>query len=246
MPRIYLSPSTQEFNPYVGGGNEELYMNLIADAMEPFLLSCGIQFTRNSPETSAAQSIIESNAGNYDLHLALHSNASPDELSGQLQGPIVFYSPGDPEGQRASVIIANNLDEIYPYSTPARAEATTTIGEVTQTRAPASFIEFAYHDNPQDADWIRNNIELIAENVVVSLCDFFGIPFIRPQPIRTGTVDSDGAFLNIRSRPSITSFSKGGIPDGATVTIYGQTGDWYVVGYNDIVGYANAQYITVN
>ena len=34
MPTIYLSPSTQEFNPYSGGGNEEYYMNLIADAME--------------------------------------------------------------------------------------------------------------------------------------------------------------------------------------------------------------------
>ena len=243
MPRIYLSPSTQEFNPYAGGGNEELYMNLIADAMEPFLLSCGIQFSRNTPEMNAAQSIVQSNAGNYDLHLALHSNASPDQLSGQLQGPIVFYSPNDPEGQRASTIIANNLDEIYPYSTPARAEATTSIGEVTQTRAPAAFIELAYHDNAQDAAWIRNNVELIAENIVVSLCDFFGIPFIQPGPIRTGTVDSDGAFLNIRTRPSITSYSKGGIPDGATVTIYGRTGDWYVVEYNGIVGYANEEYI---
>ena len=37
MPNIYLSPSTQEFNPYAGGGNEEYYMNLIADAMEPYL-----------------------------------------------------------------------------------------------------------------------------------------------------------------------------------------------------------------
>ncbi len=245
MPRIYLSPSTQEFNPYVGGGNEELYMNLIADAMEPFLRSCGIEFARNTPQMNAAQSIVASNAGNYDLHLALHSNASPDELSGQLQGPIVFYSPNDPEGQRASTIIANNLDEIYPYSTPARAEATTSIGEVTQTRAPASFIEFAYHDNAQDAAWIRNNVELIAENVVVSLCDFFGIPFIRPTPIRTGRVNSDGSYLNIRTRPSTLSYSKGGIPDGATVTVYGRAGDWYVVEYNGITGYANAQYINI-
>lgn len=246
MPRIYLSPSTQEFNPYTGGGNEEQYMNLIADAMEPYLIASGIQFTRNSPQMNAAQSIIQSNAGNYDLHLALHSNASPDELSGQLQGPIVFYSPGDPEGQRASTIIANNLDEIYPYSTPARAEASTTIGEVTQTRAPAAFIEFAYHDNPQDAAWIRNNVELIAKNVSVSLVDFFGIPFIEPQPIRTGTVDSDGAYLNIRTRPTTASYSKGGIPDGASITIYGRTDGWYVVGYNGTVGYANAQYIDLD
>ena len=28
MPRIYLSPSTQENNLYVSGGSEEYYMNL--------------------------------------------------------------------------------------------------------------------------------------------------------------------------------------------------------------------------
>ena len=41
MPLIYLSPSTQEFNPYVNGGNEEYYMNLIADAMVPYLEASG-------------------------------------------------------------------------------------------------------------------------------------------------------------------------------------------------------------
>ena len=49
MPRIYLSPSLQEFNQYTGGGNEELYMNLVADAMEPYLRASGIDFTRNDP-----------------------------------------------------------------------------------------------------------------------------------------------------------------------------------------------------
>ncbi|MEG2213412.1 MAG: N-acetylmuramoyl-L-alanine amidase, partial [Clostridiales bacterium] len=37
MPTIYLSPSTQEYNEYVTEFNEEYYMNLIADAMEPYL-----------------------------------------------------------------------------------------------------------------------------------------------------------------------------------------------------------------
>ena len=45
MPKIYLSPSTQEYNPYVtGNGSEEYFMNLVADAMEPYLLANGIQF----------------------------------------------------------------------------------------------------------------------------------------------------------------------------------------------------------
>ena len=37
MPSIYLSPSTQQYNEYVNGGSEEYYMNLVADAMEPYL-----------------------------------------------------------------------------------------------------------------------------------------------------------------------------------------------------------------
>ena len=37
MPMIYLSPSTQEGNYYVTGGTEEQYMNLLADAMVPYL-----------------------------------------------------------------------------------------------------------------------------------------------------------------------------------------------------------------
>ena len=43
MPTIYLSPSTQESNLFVSGGSEEYYMNLIADAMVPYLNSSGIQ-----------------------------------------------------------------------------------------------------------------------------------------------------------------------------------------------------------
>ena len=177
MPYIYLSPSTQEFNPYAGGGNEEYYMNLIADAIEPYLYASGIAFERNTPDMTAAQSIAASNAGNFDLHLALHSNASSD---GSARGGEVYYYPTSVRGKRLAEIIANNLQMIYPLSGKVRTIPTTTLGEVRRTRAPSVLIEFAYHDNPQDADWIRNNIDEIARNVVISLTDYFGIPFRTP------------------------------------------------------------------
>ncbi|MEG2137375.1 MAG: peptidoglycan hydrolase, partial [Oscillospiraceae bacterium] len=78
MPIIYLSPSTQQDNLYVNGGSEEQWMNRLADAMVPYLNSTGIQYSRNTPDMTAASSIKASNAGNYDLHLALHSNAAPE------------------------------------------------------------------------------------------------------------------------------------------------------------------------
>ncbi|HBB19647.1 MAG TPA: peptidoglycan hydrolase, partial [Ruminococcus sp.] len=44
MPKVFLSPSTQEFNQYATSGNEELYMNLLADRVEPYFRASGIQF----------------------------------------------------------------------------------------------------------------------------------------------------------------------------------------------------------
>ena len=63
MPSIYLSPSTQEFNNYYdGSGSEEYYMNLIADAMEPYLEASGIYFERNDRDESLGAAIDASNA----------------------------------------------------------------------------------------------------------------------------------------------------------------------------------------
>ncbi|MBO7217310.1 MAG: N-acetylmuramoyl-L-alanine amidase, partial [Clostridia bacterium] len=109
MPTIYLSPSTQEFNPYVNGGNEEQYMNLVADAMIPYLTASGINYVRNTPDMTAASSIAESNRGNYDVHLALHSNASS---SGNVMGSEAYYYPYSKNGQRLAEIIANNFKMI--------------------------------------------------------------------------------------------------------------------------------------
>ena len=176
MPKIYLSPSLQEYNPYVDGGNEEYYMNLIADAMEPYLNSSGIQFTRNEPSQKLSQAIAQSNAGNYDLHLALHSNAAPPALSGQIRGTDVYYYDGSAKGKRAAEIIANNFKAIYPDPNKVKTVPTTTLAELKQTRAPAVLLEAAYHDNSADAQWIRDNIDNIARNLVLSLTEYLGYP----------------------------------------------------------------------
>ena len=87
MPIIYLSPSTQEYNEYVSGlGNEEEWMNRLADAMEPMLFASGIQYTRNTPDMTAASSIRASNAGTDILDLARHANASGADQAGHDRG----------------------------------------------------------------------------------------------------------------------------------------------------------------
>ncbi|WP_418271811.1 SH3 domain-containing protein [Intestinimonas sp.] len=245
MPIIYLSPSTQENNFYVSGGTEEEWMNRLADAMVPYLDASGIQYVRNTPEMTAAAAIRASNEGNYDLHLALHSNAAPEGLYGQIRGIIVFYYPGSTEGRRAAEIVAENLKNIYPLPDRVRAEPTTAIGEVRRVRAPSVFIELGYHDNPDDAAWVKNNLNAIARNIVISLCQYFGIPFLEPRPARPAVVDVNWGSLNIRSRPSTTAPIVARAYDGARLTVINQWQGWYLVRFDGVVGYASSDYITL-
>ncbi|MEE0867608.1 MAG: N-acetylmuramoyl-L-alanine amidase [Clostridia bacterium] len=245
MPIIYLSPSTQENNMYVTGGSEEFYMNKLADAMEPYLRSSGVLFVRNNREMSAADAIRQSNAGTYDLHLALHSNAAPEGQYGTYQGIDVYYSPKSTNGRRAAQIFAQNLKSIYPDANKVRALPTNDIGEVKDTKAPAVFLELGYHDNTDDALWIQNNIEKIARNLVLSVTEYFSIPFVEAMEPRPGTVNVTSGNLNLRSKPSVNSTVLARMPDGANLTVVGQWKDWYVVNYRGLVGYALSRYINV-
>lgn len=183
MPSIYLSPSLQEFNPYITGGNEEYYMNLIADAMIPYLRASGIQFTRNNPGDTLAQVIEQSNAGDYDLHLALHSNAAPENLSGLLQGPDVYYYAYSDKGRQAAQIFGSNLKVIYPNPNLVTVIPNTTLPEIRRTDAPAVLVEIAYHDNVADASWIIGNIGLISRNLALSVTEYLGVPFVEPDAL---------------------------------------------------------------
>lgn len=180
MPSVYLSPSTQEYNQFVNGGTEEEYANLIADAMVPYLRASGITFSRNNPGGTVTDSINDSNSGNYDFHLAIHSNAAPPNLAGQIKGPDVYYYRDSAQGQRDADVIANNLKMIYPNPSLVTTVPTTTLAELRRTKAPAVLVEVAYHDNIDDANWIKNNIQSIGRNLALSTADILGVPFVEP------------------------------------------------------------------
>jgi N-acetylmuramoyl-L-alanine amidase len=126
-----------------------------------------------------------------------------------------------------------------------RALSTTSIGEVTRTRAPAVFLELGYHDNVQDATWVSNNIDRIARNLVLSLTEYFGIPFVEPMTPQRGVVTLTSGNLNLRSRPSLTARVIARIPNGASLTVVGQWQDWYVVNYRGIVGYVASRFVNI-
>ena len=247
MPNIYLSPSTQEYNPYItGSGSEEYWMNRIADAMEPYLRANTIRFTRNPPEMTAASSIAQAARGSYDFYLALHSNASGDGSSeGRQRGIIAFYYPTSTNGRRAADIFVTNLKEIYPLPQLVTARATTALGEVRQPKMPSVLLEIGYHDNTADARWIEENVQPIAENLSRSLTEYFALPFIYPTTPRTGTVITEESALNVRAYPSMSGQVVGSVPREAQLTVYGQYDSWYSMAYGNLAGYVRSEYVRV-
>ena len=243
MPFLFLSPSTQEFNPYVNFGNEEYWMNALADAMEPYLRASGINVTRNDPSLPVSGSIRLSNEGNYDFHLALHSNAAPESLSGRLRGVDIYHYPGSTRARRMADLLQQTLQVVYPLQDRVKVVTSTSLAELRDTKAPSVLLELGYHDNLEDARWVQENLDEIAKAITLGVTEYFGLPFLEPSGTYRGVASQSGGNLNLRGGPGTNFPIIGKIPRGAAVEVLNRYGEWLVVDFQGTVGYVSGAYI---
>lgn len=243
MPRVYLSPSTQEYNITINGGTEEYYMNLIADAMIPYLNASGIEYGRNSRSMTALEAADDANKGNYDFYLAIHSNAAGKNFSGRVQGVEIYYFPESSDGRRAATIFANNYKEIYPMPEFVTTIPSNTLTDLNKTEMPAILFEVAYHDNQKDFEWLSSNINEIALNISVSLADYFNVAFEEPGPFAEGIVTLTSGNLNIRNAPNARAQIIGILSNGDTIRILENINDWLRIRSGNIEGYVSSRFI---
>lgn len=141
--------------------------------------------------------------------------------------------------------MANGLKAIYPQPNLVRTEPTTTIGEVRRVRAPAVLLELGFHDNEEDAQWIVSHIQAMAASLVLSLTEYFGIPFFPSSTPMPGEVRLDLGVLDVYPRPDVDATPIAQLYDGAQVTVINEYADWYLIQFGDQVGYAAAEFIAV-
>ena len=163
MPKIYLDPSVDDTIQYVGGGNEEYYMNPLNQIIE------------------------QSNAGDYNLHLSLRSTPAP----AVQQGPIIYYNAASPDSQMAAYDIARSFWAIYPNSNLVNMVPNSTLSQITLAKAPTVLVDMVNPANYADVEWLKNNIYAIARAIVFGLTDYFEIPFNvkrEPLPVKTQAI----------------------------------------------------------
>jgi len=142
-------------------------MNLIVDAMVPYLKVNGIDFTRNNPGDSIDEIIDQTRERIYELYMALYSGYSSEGTEPPLQGLNVYHYAYTPVGgERAAYYTAENLKEIYPDPNLVTIIPTDT-REIRDTNAPAVIVELGYRGNPEDEVWMKQNINTIAKSLVI-------------------------------------------------------------------------------
>lgn len=88
---------------------------------------------------------------------------------------MVYYYATSPYGRQMAELIADELREIYPDPSKVQVLPTTTLRELRRTNAPSALVEVAYHDNPEDAAWIRGNIDEIGKALSNAVAAYFGL-----------------------------------------------------------------------
>ena len=95
-------------------------------------------------------------------------------------------------------------------------------------------------------DRTHRNISIII--IIAALILIWGLALMtadKAQAASVGVINIDIG-VNVRSGPGTDYDIIGGISYGSSVTITGQSGNWYIINYNGRTGYISADYVTIS
>lgn len=189
MPKVFLSPEDRASNVYASSAlwngettNEKEQMARCADYLESALKRCGCEVI-NAQYGNMYDRVRHSNEWPADLHMALHTNG----FDGTVAGTRVHCYPSERSRQIGRLI----QDRIAPMSLgkSERLVEGSNLYELRAPSAPAVLPEFGFHDNPEEAQWLIDNMEAIAEETCKAVCEFFAIPYVAPETKAEATED---------------------------------------------------------
>ena len=175
MPRIYISPSSQEHNAGISPFSvEETEMNKIADILIPLLVKDGrYKVKRNDPNWDVNQMATDSNNFKADIHIPIHSNAG----GGKGEGTEVYaYAPGT-NSERLAKCLYNQVAPLSPGKDRGVKfnKALYEVGD--NVKATSALIELGFHGNTVDSAWLHSNHQQIAEAMYRGICDFYAYDY---------------------------------------------------------------------
>lgn len=173
--KIYVSPSSQTNNKYaVGDTTEAIQCRKIAVLLVAALERCGFEAKTNVSGDMYAR-VKESDKWGAGLHLPIHTNAH----NKKVKGTRLFSYDLKGEGYKACKAIMAELAPITPGNSDS-ITAQKTLYEIRKPKAKTAYIEVAFHDNEEEARWIIDSTEAIAEAICKGVCKYYAVPYVLP------------------------------------------------------------------
>ena len=183
---IYISPSSQPANTYaVGNTNEQIQCRAIGAALEKALNRCGLQSKAGLTGTMYTR-VAESNELGVQLHLPIHTNA----FDGKVAGLRIMIAKKGGEAEKVAKAIMAQLAPITP-GTSDGISVQADLYEIRATKAICVYVEVGFHDNKEEARWIIDHTEDIAEAIAKALCGYYGREYVSDRTLHRVQV---GAF----------------------------------------------------
>ncbi len=184
-PTVYLSPSRQTQNIGVaraGYTTEKIEMNKLAAILEKKLKEIGINVYLAPQSKDLNVRVKESNNLKSDIYLALHSNATTSgfPLEGKGRGIQSYIARPESSMLEFAKIVQSELMSIYEGPTNRSGvkfgTQTKMMYEINEANVKNGILlEIGFHDNYDDAYWIVNNLEEIAEKIKDAIVKYFKI-----------------------------------------------------------------------
>lgn len=170
--KIYLSPSSQPVNAYrAQGTNEQRQCNRIAEAAKVALERNGYE-VRKAPEgQSYVQNVAESNAWGANIHMPIHTNAG-----GSAKGTLGLCYQGCVTNKYMQGVY-NAVAELTPWA-DSGISVRNDLYEINATTAMCVYMEMAFHDKADSAQWIIDNVVPLGEAIAKGMCAADGKAYI--------------------------------------------------------------------
>lgn len=212
-----------------GGVTTSYYINLIINNIAKKLTCCGINhsFVEFIPSKNPRENII----------LSFKTNNSPNCIPCKKSGASIYFNSGNPESKMISEIIFKHFKSIY-YN-PSSVNLVSSKSQKSRFY-PECVISLGFNSNKKDLNWICGNIDKIAGIIAISICEFFGLPFVHSNMNKFGIVKTS---TSAYSRPIENSKLAFSCKQNKKIRICGQWENWYIVEENNIFGYIPTKHL---
>lgn len=173
----YISPSSQPLNTYaVGNTNEQEQCRKIAAALKEVLDRCQVPAVAGMDGTMYTR-VEESNQLGAGLHMPIHTNG----YDGTVAGLRIMVGALGGEAEQIAKAIMESLAPITP-GTSDGIHVMPDLYEINATKAICVYLEVGFHDNPEEAQWIIDHTQDIAEAIAKALCKHYGTAYVEAMP----------------------------------------------------------------